>query len=494
MAAENGLTYILSTFAIALLICILVMKWIREWNYPLGPRGLPLLGYGIFLGENPHKKLKELSKKYGDMFSFYIGPQLNICISDYQLAKEIMTHPLMLFRPPYSFEFLIGRGGFSGMNGQEWLEQRRFCMYTMRNLGMGKGLWETMIQESAESFVNELRSTEGEPVNFDHILTYSQATNSISLLFGRHLDKVKDADDIKIIHEATVEIMKLFSAVGINMSAPWLIKYLIFLRIGGYNKPLLLLRQFENIFRREVEARMKSPESLTKEDFIGCYFKEMNIREKEGTPHTFSVETLLGNLFILFIAGNDSTLAGMSWLLLLMAAHQDIQKKVHDEIDKVVGKDGTIYHEDKFKLPYTMATIFEMTRWVSISAIFPPRYAADTFEFNGYTVPQGCYVICNIWAIMRDPKYFENPEEFIPERFLSKNGEKTLKLDGYAPFSFGKRNCPGEGVAIMTLFLYFVSVMQKLKVTLPPNCEADLKPKFSGGLLPKPQKLCFKER
>lgn len=85
------------------------------------------------------------------------------------------------------------------------------------------------------------------------------------------------------------------------------------------------------------------------------------------------METLLGNLFILFIAGNDSTLAGMSWLLLLMAAHQDIQKKVHDEIDKVVGKDGTIYHEDKFKLPYTMATIFEMTRWVSISAIFPPR-------------------------------------------------------------------------------------------------------------------------
>lgn len=70
MAAENGLTYILSTFAIALLICILVMKWIREWNYPPGPRGLPLLGYGIFLGENPHKKLKELSKKYGDMFRY----------------------------------------------------------------------------------------------------------------------------------------------------------------------------------------------------------------------------------------------------------------------------------------------------------------------------------------------------------------------------------------------------------------------------------------
>lgn len=46
--------------------------------------------------------------------------------------------------------------------------------------------------------MNELRSTEGEPVNFDHILTYSQATNSISLLFGRHLDKVKDADDIKV--------------------------------------------------------------------------------------------------------------------------------------------------------------------------------------------------------------------------------------------------------------------------------------------------------
>ena len=86
-----------------------------------------------------------------------------------------------------------------------------------------------------------------------------------------------------------------------------------------------------------------------------------------------SVENLLGNLIILFISSHDTTMATISWLLLYMAAYPDIQKKVHDEIDSVVGRDGVIYFDDKAKFPYTMATIFEMLRHVSIAPMTPPR-------------------------------------------------------------------------------------------------------------------------
>ncbi|XP_035215781.1 cytochrome P450 18a1-like, partial [Stegodyphus dumicola] len=139
-------TKILSVFALSLLICYIISKWLKRCSYPPGPIGLPIVGYAPFLGKKPQITLRNLSRKYGDIFSFYIGPQLIICINDYHLAKEILTHPLTLARPSHAFDFLIGRGGFSGMNGKEWQEQRRFTMHTMRNLGLGKGLWETMIQ------------------------------------------------------------------------------------------------------------------------------------------------------------------------------------------------------------------------------------------------------------------------------------------------------------------------------------------------------------
>ncbi|XP_054710978.1 uncharacterized protein LOC129220571 [Uloborus diversus] len=481
----------LGILALSLLIYWTISRWFHTRSFPPGPAGLPVLGYGLFLGNRPNVVLSKLRRKYGDIFSFYTGPQLFICVSDYQLAKEILNHPLTLARPPQAFAFLRGCGGFSGKSGEEWTEQRRFAVQTMRNLGLGKGLWEIMIQESASDFVEEIRNWNGKPHNIEGPLQTSQAINNIALLFGRHLDRGEDKADIEIIKSCSRTLMQYFSSVSVNIALPWLANILTVLRISGYHNFMKILREFEAIFSREVEMRMKAKDSLTKEDFIGCYLREMEKKNNEGKPHTFNVDNLLGNLFLLFVAGLDSTLASIGWLLLLMADHPDIQKKVHEEIDAAFGRDGTIYFDDKVKLPYTMATILEMHRWVSIAAIYPPRYPLETFEFHGYTIPKGSNVICNSWEIMHDPKYFKNPMDFEPERFLSDDGTKAGKYDGYLPFSTGKRNCPGEGIAMMTSYLYFVSILQKFNVTPKPGEVIDLDYVFGGALLPKPQELRF---
>ncbi|XP_035220947.1 cytochrome P450 2U1-like [Stegodyphus dumicola] len=288
--------------------------------------------------------------------------------------------------------------------------------------------------------------------------------------------------------------MKNFSPVGLNINLPWITKFLEVFNIGGYKHFAHVLRDFEDIFKREVEERLRSKDALTRDDFIGCYLQEMENRNNDSKPHTFTIENLLGNLVILFIAGNESTYAGVIWLLLLMTTYEDVQEKVHQEIDAVIGKDGTVCFDDKIKTPYTLATIMEMARFISINPIYPPRYPLATFTFHGYTIPQGSHILCNIWSIMHNPKYFEKPMEFKPERFLTDDGLKVLKPTGYAPFSFGKRNCPGEVVAIMTIYLYFVSIMQKFKVKTPHGLPADFDYIFGGALLPRPQKLCFIER
>lgn len=380
------------------------------------------------------------------------------------------------------------------MSGEEWQEQRRFTFYTMRNLGLGKGQWETMTQASAANFIEEIKSWEGKPTNMESSLSFNQATNGISLLIGRHLDKEKDAESIEVIQKSTRELMEYFSAVSVNVSIPGLSKVLSFFQIAGYDKFYKLLRKFENIFEHEVEQRLKSPDSSTKEDFIGYFCREMEKRNLESKNHTFNVLNLIGNLIILFIAGNDSTMSGLSWLLLLMAGKQDVQRKVQEEIEGVLGRDGIPSFDERNKFPYTMATILETMRWASIAPLFPPRHMYSDFTFDGYTIPQGSNIITNAWGVMHDPKYFESPDEFKPERFLSGDKQKVVKTDGYIAFSLGKRNCPGEAVAMMTLFLYFVSLMQTFHVKLPPGSKADFTPKFGGVMLPKSQELCFIER
>ncbi|KAG8182764.1 hypothetical protein JTE90_023400 [Oedothorax gibbosus] len=143
---DLNVTQVLGICAFSLFLCYVIYKWIQSKNYPPGPIGLPFLGYWPFLGNFPPHTLLKLSKKYGDIFSFYIGSKRMICVTDYRMAKEILSHQLTLARPPKSFDFLTGKAGFGGLNGDEWQEQRRFALLTMRNLGMGKGLWETMIQ------------------------------------------------------------------------------------------------------------------------------------------------------------------------------------------------------------------------------------------------------------------------------------------------------------------------------------------------------------
>lgn len=494
MAYSDGIiTNFLGAFALVL-ICSYIYNWIRSRNYPPGPHGLPVVGYIPFLGEKPNLTLEILSKKYGDILSFYMGPQLIICISDYELIKEIINHPMTLARPPQAFDFLVGKGGFAGQNGEAWQEQRRFVVQTMRNLGLGKGLWETMIQDDSAVLVKEIQKANGEPFEFNEPLALSQISNSLSLLFGRHLDPEAEKEDIEIMRVFSRKMMDHASSVDINIILPWLRKLMMLFNLFGFQDFIKLLQKMEDIFKKEVEKRINAKEELTRDDFIGCYLQEIEKRKNDSQSHNFNVINLRGNLLMLFLAGQDSNIASVGWLLLLMVKFPDVQKKVCDEIDQVFGRDATIYYNDKTKLPYTMATLFEMMRYISINPLFPPRYVIDTFTFGGYTIPQGAHVVCNSWAMLHDPRYFADPMAFKPERFLTEDGIKAEKLKGYGPFSFGKRNCPGEGIAMMTMYLYFVSIMQKFEIRAPYGNPPDMEYKFSAGILPKPQKLCFIER
>ncbi|GFY74460.1 cytochrome P450 2U1, partial [Trichonephila inaurata madagascariensis] len=181
----------------------------------------------------------------------------------------------------------------------------------------------------------------------------------------------------------------------------------------------------------EINLHKTSQDFRNVQDFINSYLEKISdLSNKEDVKHTFSEAMLEGNLAILFLGASDTIFSSLGWLYRLISKHKDIQEKVHTGFVK----------------------------------------ASQDIHINGYIIPKGSEITANLWALHHDPAYWDNPEEFLPERFLTDGGTKLIKNPpSYAPFSIGRRNCPGETIAWMEILFYFSETLKRFEVSAPPQ-------------------------
>ena len=146
-------------------------------------------------------------------------------------------------------------------------------------------------------------------------------------------------------------------------------------------------------------------------------------------------------------------------------------------------------------MPYTEAIIAESTR---MSAIVPTgvlHKAMEDVKFHGYDIPKGTMIMPNVHCIHYDPRYWDEPEEFRPERFLSADGKTLKKHDAFMPFSVGKRQCLGETLARDTIFLYFTNIFHRFSIRLAEESkDATLEPAVGFLLAPQDYIVILRER
>lgn len=172
--------------------------------------------------------------------------------------------------------------------------------------------------------------------------------------------------------------------------------------------------------------------------------------------------------------------------------HPEVQAKVHEEIDRVIGRSQRPCMQDKMKLPYTEAVLHEIQRYIALLPSNLPHATVRDTKFREYIIPKGTTVLPLLSSVLHDCKEFPNPEKFDPGHFLDKDGS-FRKTEYFVPFSIGKRACAGESLARMELFLFFTTILQHF-VLKPLKEPKDLETKpISVGLfnLPPPFKLCL---
>jgi cytochrome P450 len=187
-----------------------------------------------------------------------------------------------------------------------------------------------------------------------------------------------------------------------------------------------------------------------------------------------SDQQLRDEAMTLFLAGHETTALALAWGWYLLAQHRDVVEKLQAELRHVLGG-RTPTAADLPNLLYTDMIVQEVMR------LYPPAYAIGrqairTCTIGGYPVPAGGTVLMSQWVVHRDPRYFDDPERFYPERWAD-GLAKRLPRYAYFPFGGGQRVCIGNTFALMELPLVLATIAQRFCFSLPPG----------PPVLPKPQ-------
>ncbi|KAJ1377811.1 Cytochrome P450 [Sesbania bispinosa] len=240
------------------------------------------------------------------------------------------------------------------------------------------------------------------------------------------------------------------------------------LDLQGMGKKLKEVRDrydnmIENIIQEHEEARNKSTRKDAARDVLDAL---LSIYEDPNSEVKITRDNIKAFLVDMFTGGTDTTAVTLEWSLAELMNHPIVMEKARKEIDSVIGKDRIVLESDIAHLPYLQAIVKETLR------LHPPspfilRESTKNCTIAGYHIPAKTQIFTNVWAISRDPKNWDNPLEFMPERFLinDENGRNSqLEVRGQhyqlLPFGSGRRRCPGTSLALNVAHTTLAAMIQ----------------------------------
>ncbi|XP_006871466.1 PREDICTED: cytochrome P450 2F5-like [Chrysochloris asiatica] len=490
----DGVNTVILLLILALICLFLALSSRGKGHLPPGPKPLPFLGNLLQLrSQDMLTSLTKLSKEYGSMYTVHLGPKPVVVLSGYQTVKEALVDQGEEFSGrgdyPVFFNFTKGNGiVFS--NGERWKALRRFSIQILRNFGMGKRSIEERILEEGSFLMAELRKTEGEPFDPKFVLSRSVSNIICSVLFGSRFDY----DD-----ERLLAIIRLINDNFQIMSSPWGELYNLFPNLldwipGPHRRLFQNFGHVKDIIAVSVRDHQASFDPNSPRDFIDCFLTKM-AQEKQDPLSHFHLDTLLMTTHNLLFGGTETVGTTLRHSFLVLMKYPEIQNRIQEEIDRVVGRTRLPSLEDRAAMHYTDAVIHEVQRFADVIPMnLPHRVIRDT-AFRGFLLPKGTDVITLLNTVHYDPSQFRTPQKFNPEHFLDAN-QTFKKNPAFMPFSAGRRVCLGESLARMELFLYLAAILQSFTLQpleAPENI--DLTPLSSGlGNLPRPFQMCLRAR
>ncbi|XP_072263486.1 cytochrome P450 2K4-like isoform X2 [Pyxicephalus adspersus] len=428
----------------------------------------------------------KLSKQYGSVFRVQMGGLKMVVLSGYETVKSALVDNADDFaeRPRIPMFEDINKGyGVPFSHGENWKIMRRFTLSKLRDFGMGKKTIEDRIVEECGFFTKALESLDGKPEDLTIKTNFAIGNIIISIIFGHRFDYQHP-----ILLRLVGLINENMSLVGSPPVAIYNFFPIFYYLCNAHNKVMKNIEDIHNFLKTEFVEHLKGLDRDDQRGFIDAFLVKQE--EEKSDPNTYFHEmNLLSTVTSLFMAGTETTSSTIRWALTYMIQYPEIQKQVHEEIDRVIGlAQPRIDHRKN--MPYTNAVIHETQRLANILPMNLPRETTRNVTFKGFYLPKGTYVVPLLESVLHDKTQFEKPDKFYPEHFLDSQGA-FVKKAAFMPFSAGRRSCIGETLAKMELFLFFTSLMQKFTFHAAPGVtNFNVKPSVGLTVTPLSPKIC----
>ncbi|GFY86032.1 cytochrome P450, family 81, subfamily D, polypeptide 5 [Actinidia rufa] len=444
----------LATF-LSLLLLNLLKTQTTPKNPPPSPPSLPIIGHLHLLKEPLHRTLHHLSASHGPVLALRFGSRPVLVVSSPSAIEECFSKNDLLFanRP----RFLVGKHlnyNFTTLGaapyGHHWRNLRRFS--TVELLSTSKlNMFLSIRQEEVKSLLKNLNQPKFAKVEMKSRLSELSFNIVMRMVSGKRYfgAEAEDSESARRFRGIIREIFELSGASNPGDFMP----FLRWIDFGNLERRMLKIQKEVDEFLQGLidEIRNKDPNAGRNKSMI-----DSMLALQESEPESYSDEIIKGNILTMLSAGTDTSAVTIEWAMSLLLNHPEVLKRARAELDEIVGEDRLADEPDLSKLPYLQNIINETLRLFPAAPLLVPHESSNDCFIGGFDVPRGTMLLANAWAIHRDPKLWEDPTSFNPERYDNREGE-AYKL---IPFGIGRRSCPGAGLANRVVGLALASLIQ----------------------------------
>ncbi|XP_037488637.1 zealexin A1 synthase-like [Triticum dicoccoides] len=500
MAMEQAIYLVL-----ALVFPFLLLKLIRKRSggagqkLPPGPWRLPVIGSLHHLAGKPlvHRAFADIARRLGDAPLVYLklGEVPVVVASSAEAAREVMktqdvTFATRSWSPTTKILMSDGVGVAFAPYGAHWRQLRKICIMELLSARRVQS-FRRVREEEAGRLVAAIAAGagNGEPVNISERLAVLIADMTVRAMIG---DRFSRREEFLEVLQQGVRILS-----GFNLGDLFPSSRLVGFVSGsarqawenhtkGFELIECAIKQHEEV-KAAAAASNGDREEGEQEDLLDVLLR---IQKEGGHDVPFTVGAIKCLLVDLFSAGSETSATTLIWAMSELMRNPTTMAKAQAEVRNNLQGKPSVTEDDLADLKYMRLVIKETLRLHPSVPLLLPREPIEACKVLGYDVPTGTTVFVNTWAICRDPKHWDAPEEFRPERFES--GEVDFKGTNfeYTPFGAGRRICPGMLFAQSSMELALAALLYHFDWELPTGGELDMEEEM-GIAVGRKNDLCL---
>jgi cytochrome P450 len=513
----SGLTGALLVGVLAVIVHDVIL-WKRM---PPGPQPLPFVGNKFDIpSKHPWIQFQEWSKKYGPIYTLWLGRRPTVIISDPVVASELMEKRSHKYssRPRFVVMgevFSQNSGILVAKYGKDWSVRRK----ALHNVLTQRALQQYKPVQEAEA-VRLCQMLADNPQDFESLLDRFTASIVFTIAYGHRIDSMQSPiirQRLKLMHiMASLNVPGRYLAESFpilakvpDALAPWK------RQVKGWgDESQQADKNLVNYVREDIE-NAKKPGAPP----LANSLAKQLLEQREADPAAFALlgeRDFNGLPASIFGAGADTTASTLCSFVLAIITHPKVLSAAHAELDAVVGTDRFPTFSDESSLPYIRAVCKEALRWRPVAVLGgTPHASTEADTYQGYYLPAGTNILGNSWAINLNEKYYPNPDHFNPLRFLDVDPHSLDYLPkeylsstpsenhglahpsrlGHSSFGWGRRICPGADLAQNNLFIGVAHLLWCFDILAAKGVTYDTYDYTEGfNIRPKPFRCEFKVR